>query len=166
MRLALLALVVLLPGAAAQAERGLVLEAHDQGPATSRGERAMWFEVGGERNPVLRLEPGAPYRVLVMNEGRVNHTLRFGEPLDLETPAVPPGGTALVRFRAPETAEAGEYWCELHEVLGMGGAFAVGDATPPAGNRFTMQRSDLVPGFEMVFAALAFVALVAWRRRR
>lgn len=124
MRQAPLALILLLLApVASAAETRLDLEAVS-GPT---------FRLQGQQEPNPRLEaaPGANLTLRLANVDSRPHSLRVGEPLDVEIPCcVPPGQVSSVQVSVPLTFEGDvAYWCAVHPEQ-MSGILHVGNPSP------------------------------------
>lgn len=167
-RLRVLLLVVLglafAPMARAQALT-LTLTAHDEGPPGSHNETAYWFEAAGTsgRNPSLRLSPGSHVVVTLANAGDRPHSIHFGPPIDAASRLIDAGSTDRFEFDVPaNTTGSTTYWCDAHEVIGMGGV--VEFTTESTGAVGDQQRGDLIPTTFWIPLLAVGIATAASRR--
>lgn len=77
-----------------------LVNAHD---AETEDGTVAWFTLdnGTEANPSPTLSPGQQVRLVLVNLGDENHTLRIGAPIDQTTGAVPPGNETILSFTVP-----------------------------------------------------------------
>lgn len=164
----LLLLLIAMPSGLAQTQ--YELSARDEGPPDARGKRPFWFQYEQEQNPLLLMPAGERIEVTVHNRGTVNHTFHVGPPINLHTGIIEPGETAGLSFDVPADATGADYyWCDLHDVVNMGGIASYDGTADTDRVMFEMDRPGLIPGPTMalgLFAVILGFGLAARRRGR
>lgn len=136
--------------------------AHDDAEAP---EPEYWFELESstERNPQIPMMSNSTVVVHFANEGSIAHNLRFGEPLNVSTERLDPGGEETLTLEVPGDAFGlFEYYDDVFRPLGMQGVYRIEREDVPA-NDTEDEAANGTPGPGVVAAAAALAGAAGAR---